>query len=255
MSSTGYPDCGLSEVRCLSTSLGALEAHGLWQSATNVVSLHGDCDRRYDKITPLSSSNKGKMAKGTAVEDTRRSNGGAKTKAEEAAGSLCSTASISPSQVATEKPVQELVNATKWFHLKQKTILPSFSKLTTFNIYVNPALFSIYIVRFSRKEKCWSWQTCPVISEHLKGWRLHSLSEKPVPVFDNHHSQMISSNHFKTNFQRFTLCPLPLVLLVATSDKNLALLSLFPWWRCICVSHLVQRHPLIFNNEHMSESL
>lgn len=99
MSSTGCPDRGLSEVRCLNTPLGALEAHGLWQSAINVVSLHRGCDR----ITPLQPSNKGKMAKGTAVEDMRRSKGGAKTKAEEAAGSLCSTASHQPKSSCCRK--------------------------------------------------------------------------------------------------------------------------------------------------------
>lgn len=43
------------------------------------------------------------MAKGTAVEDMRRSKGGAKTKAEEAAGSLCSTASHQPKSSGCRK--------------------------------------------------------------------------------------------------------------------------------------------------------
>lgn len=48
-------------------------------------------------------------------------------------------------------------------------------------------------------------QMCPVGFEYLQGWRGHSLSQQPVPVF-NHHNKKKGGGETGTGRKRFSLC-------------------------------------------------
>ena len=65
-----------------------------------------------------------------------------------------------------------------------------------------------------------------VASEYLQGRRLHTLLGQPVPVASHPHS--------------FSLCPLPLVLSLGTTEKSLAPSSLHPPFR---YSYTLTRSP------------
>jgi len=59
--------------------------------------------------------------------------------------------------------------------------------------------------------------------EYLQGWGLHNISQQPFPVSEHLHSLI-----FKWDFLYFSLCPLPLVFSLGTSEKSLALPLLPP---------------------------
>lgn len=71
-------------------------------------------------------------------------------------------------------------------------------------------------------------QMCPVGFEYLQGWRGHSLSQQPVPVFNHHNKKKGGGGNgdrkkevflmFKQNFLRFNSCPLTLVLSLHTIE-------------------------------------
>jgi len=57
--------------------------------------------------------------------------------------------------------------------------------------------------------------------EYLQRRRLHSLPGQPVPVLRHPQSEEVLP-HVQTNFLCFSLCPLPLVLSLGTTEKSLA---------------------------------
>jgi len=60
--------------------------------------------------------------------------------------------------------------------------------------------------------------------EYLQRRRLHSLPRQPVPVLCHPQSEDVLP-HVRQNFLCFSLCPLPLVLSLGTTEKSLALSS------------------------------
>ena len=69
-----------------------------------------------------------------------------------------------------------------------------------------------------------------MVFEYLQPWRLHKLSGQPVPVLGHPHSKMCFLM-FRQSLSCFSLCPLPLVLSLHTTEKNLALSPLHPTFR------------------------
>lgn len=60
--------------------------------------------------------------------------------------------------------------------------------------------------------------------EYFHGWRLHNLSEPPVPVFDHTHIKKNLFLKFKHNCLYFNLCLFRLILSLDTTQKSLTLL-------------------------------
>lgn len=64
--------------------------------------------------------------------------------------------------------------------------------------------------------------------DYLQGWRLHNILNKPEPMLPHPHSKKMCFLMFRWNLLYFSLCPLPLVLSLANTEKSLVLSSLHP---------------------------
>jgi len=79
------------------------------------------------------------------------------------------------------------------------------------------------------------------VFEYLQGWRLHHLPGQPVPVLGHSHSEKVFPDvqreppvFLRGNLLCFSLCPLPLVLSLGTTEKYLSLSSLHSPFRYLC---------------------
>ena len=71
--------------------------------------------------------------------------------------------------------------------------------------------------------------------EYLQGGALHSFSGQPVPVLSHSHGGK-AFLMFRGNLLCFSLCPLPLVLPLGTTEKSLVPSFVHPPFSCLCTS-------------------